>query len=320
MSYLKPENGNFVFYDAFNKPQILIDLRNPAVNQSDLPQGLLLQQVNSSLPKLFNGAPDVSLNVMIYLRIIAHLMKKSQVHHVLRIGAWSPLDEVLAETLPKFNPANKLYCYVSHRPVGKFEHVNFIAAEVNGGGLVISENKFATIIFPERKIPPAEILLAAKDWGKIYFIAPSGSLPDFLKPQARAFVFEQNFSLFELEISPNLKQELRRHSAQGQLELKKLQIKEVVAAISHVSKKFNALPPQERNACLDEYIAKVSRVEKILNEIFPDVHSDTIKQNFNMFKEFLIDVRLYDDWQLKKIAVEDLNNQYKILAQDLNNF
>ena len=123
-----------------------------------------------------------------------------------------------------------------------------------------------------------------------------------------------------MEISPNLKQELRRHSAQGQLELKKLQIKEVVAAILQVAEKFNALPPQERNACLDEYIAKVSRAEKILNEIFPDVHSDTIKQNFNMFKEFLIDVRLYDDWQLKKIAVEDLNNQYKILAQDLNNF
>lgn len=319
MSYVTSKDSNFVFYDAFNKPQTLIDLNNPLANQSDLPQELLLQQTNAGLSKL-NGTPDALLNAMIYFRIVANLMRKPQIHNVLRIGAWSPLDEVLAETLPKFNPANELYCYVAHRPVGKFDHVNFIAVEVNGGGIITPENKFATIIFPERKIPPTEILLATKDWGKVYFIAPGESLPDFFKPCAMAFNFEQNFSLFELEISPNFKQEIRRRSAQGQLELKKLQIKEVVAQISQVAEKFNALPPQERNACLDEYIARVSRAEKILNEIFPDVHSDTIKLNFNMFKEFLIDVRLYDDWQLKKLAVEDLNSQYKILAQDLNNF
>ena len=169
-------------------------------------------------------------------------------------------------------------------------------------------------------MPPTEILLAAADWGRIYFVAPSGSLPDFFKPQARAFVFEQNFSLFELEISPNFKREIRRRSEQGQLEEKKLYIKRIVAAISQVSEKFNALPMQEKNACLDEYISEVSRAEKVLNEIFPAVHSDTIKQNLNMFKEFLIDVRLYDDWQMKKLATEDLNNQYRILVQDLNNF
>ena len=133
MSYLKSENSVFVFCDDFNKPQTLIDLKNPLANQSDMPQETLLQQTNSGLSKL-NGTPDTLLNAMIYFRIVARLMQKPQIHNVLRIGAWSLLDEVLAEILPKFNPANELYCYVDHRPVGNFEHVNFIFAEVNGGG------------------------------------------------------------------------------------------------------------------------------------------------------------------------------------------
>ena len=135
MSYIKSEDSNFVFCDEFNKMQTLIDLKNPLANQSDMPQETLLQQTNSGLSKL-NGTPDALLNAIIYFRIVARLMKKPQFHNVLRIGAWSLLDEVLVEILPKFNPDNELYCYVSHRPVGKFDHVNFIAAEVNGGGFV----------------------------------------------------------------------------------------------------------------------------------------------------------------------------------------
>ena len=50
------------------------------------------------------------------------------------------------------------------------------------------------------------------------------------------------------------------------------------------------------------------------------MHSDTIKLNFNMIKEFLIDFRLYDDWQLKSRAAADLNRQIDVLIQDLNTF
>ena len=66
--------------------------------------------------------------------------------------------------------------------------------------------------------------------------------------------------------------------------------------------------------------AEIIRAEKILNEIFLDLHSDTIKLNFNMIKEFLIDFRLYDDWQLKSRAAADLNRQIDVLIQDLNTF
>ena len=56
-----------------------------------------------------------------------------------------------------------------------------------------------------------------------------------------------------------------------------------------------------------------------MTEIFPELHSDTLKQNFNMFKEFLIDVRLYDDLQMKKHAVANLNAQVQVLLSDLKN-
>lgn len=174
------------------------------------------------------------------------------------------------------------------------------------------------MIFSEQKLPPIELLLAARDYGKVFFVALKSAIPDFWTNAAQIFDLEQNFSVVELELSPTFKQELRRRSPQGQLDDKKAQIRQTVLKVHEVAKKFNELPQQEKNACLDEYIAEVTRAEKLLNEIFIEVHSDTIKLNFNMFKEFLIDFRLYEDWQLKSRAAEDLNRQIGVLEQDLN--
>lgn len=152
----------------------------------------------------------------------------------------------------------------------------------------------------------------------VYFFAPKSSLPDYLTATAQTFDLDKNLSLIELEMSPNLKRDLQRRTPQNQLEDKKNQIRQTVYKLRDVSKKFNELPPQDKDRYLDEYIAEVTRTEKILNEIFPQLHSDTIKLNFNMFKEFLIDVRIYTDWNLKNRAADDLNRQTQILLQDLN--
>lgn len=180
------------------------------------------------------------------------------------------------------------------------------------------KDKFDTIIFPEFALPPIEILLAAKDYGKIYFAAPKSSLVEPFKTSAQTFDLEENFSVVELEISPRLKQELKRRTPQAQLDAKKFQVAQTALKLAEVAKKFNTLPPQEQNRCLDDYIAEVVRAEKILNEIFPALHSDTIKLNFNVFKEFLIDLRIYEKPALKQLAVADLNRQIGILMQDLN--
>ena len=167
-------------------------------------------------------------------------------------------------------------------------------------------------------MPTFEVLLAPKDFGAIYFIASRTSLPDYLTPFAQMFDLDKNISVTELELSPTLRRELIRRTPQGQLDDKKAQIQQTVLKVRDVAQKFNALPPPYKNRCLDEYIAELTHADKILNEIFPQLHSDTIKLNFSMFKEFLIDVRLYTDWQLKARAVEDLNRQTHILLQDLN--
>lgn len=318
MSYLTFNNGEIILHDAANLPRSLVEFANPAANRSDLEQSVLVNEVSGTLQKLFDKTSAGAVNTIIFLRLINSLIRKPQTHNVLHIGQWSPLDDTLAVTLPKFNAKNFLWYYAPNRPVEKFEHVNLIFAEVNGGGYVISENKFDSVIFSKQTLPPLEVLLATKDYGKIYFVAPKSSFPDFWATSAQIFDLEQNFSIVELELSPSLKNEILRRSPQGQFDAKKNQIKQTVLKVHEVAKKFNELPPQEKNACLDEYIAELTRVEKVLNEIFPELHSDTIKLNFNMLKEFLIDFRLYDDWQLKNRAAEDLNRQIGILEQDLN--
>lgn len=136
MSYLTFDNKGIIFHDADDKPRRLINHFNPADNQSDLLQADLINGVQSNLQKLFNGTLDGMTRGIIFLRIVAELIRKPQVHNVLHIGNWSSLDEVLAEILPKFNLKNFLWSYAPMRPLRKFEHVNFIFAEVDGGGIL----------------------------------------------------------------------------------------------------------------------------------------------------------------------------------------
>ncbi len=317
MSYLTFDNNGVIFHDAADKPQRLIDFLNTAENRSDLAQADLVNGVQSDMKRLFDNTAEGMIRLIIFLRIAARLIRKPQKHQVLHAGQWSTLDEVLASFLPKFNAQNYLWSYSPTRPVGKFSHVNFVFAEVDGGDY-IPNDAFASIICSEQKLPSTEMFLAAENFGMVYFLAPKPSLPDYLKPHVRTFDPDKNFSIVEAEVSPTLKQELIRRSPRGQLEDKKNSIRRTISKVQEVAKKFNELPPQDRNRHLDEYIAELTRAERLLNEIYPQLHSDTIKVNFNMFKEFLIDFRLYEDWQLKKHAAEDLSRQIQILAQDLN--
>ena len=319
MSYITFKNDGIFLHDAEDKPQKLIDLVTPKENRSDLNQPDTFDAVQNNLQKIFDGSFDSGVSAIIFLRIAARLLLKPQIHNVLHIGNWSPLDEILSNALPRFNPKNFLWSYAPSRPVRKFEHVNFIHAVVIGGGYFIKSNTFDTIIFSEPRLPDAEILLAPKDWGRIYFAASKSVLPDYLADSAQTFDLDKNFSVIELEISPTLRKEIFSRTPQGELEDKKNKIRQTFLKIREVAKKFNELPPPEKNPLLDEYIAELTDAEKILNEIFLELHSDTVKQNFNVFKEFLIDVRLYEDLRLKDRALADLNRQIKILAQDLNN-
>ena len=318
MSDITFNRGEIIFHDVANQPCSLIDLTKPAANQSDLLQSILINEVGEALQKFFNNTSEGTvIDTIIFLRIVARLMRKPQVHNVLHIGEWSPLDEVLAKLLPQFNEKNSLWFYSSTRSVKKFEHVNLVF--VDGDGYFMPANQFDTIVFDRQTLPTIELLLAVKDYGKIYFVAQKSLIYDFWKEFAQTLDLDKNFSIIELELLPSFKQELYCRSPQGQLDAKKAQIKQTVFKFRDVVKKFNELPPQEKNAYLDECIDEITRTEKILNEIFLQLHSNTIKLNFNMFKEFLIDFRMYTDPRLKACVVEDLNRQIDILKQDLDN-
>ena len=315
MSNINYSDGKYILQDGA-RGALLVDVRNSFVNRSRVHSHQFTEQrtveypltniVNAAANKIFKRTPETMAELVTYLQIVARLLRKPQIHTVLRVGQWSPLDESLAEILPQFNPSNKLYCLSETRPLGKIPSVNFIFAE---GEYLLPENKFDTIIFPST--PPPEVLSAVKDYGRIYFIAQPWKVEEFLKNAAQVFTMTEAVSLFELEVSPQFRPELRKRTPQGQLNEKLSAISQTVAKVPAVIKKFNTLPTRRKTAYLDEYIAEVARAEKVLAEIFPALPSDSVKFNFNRLKEFLIDLRLGNG------STARVNRQYEILEKEL---
>ena len=189
-----------------------------------------------------------------------------------------------------------------------------------GGEFPLPEKKFDTVIFPEHKIPSAEIFLSAKDGGKIYFVAQTSELEDFLSPSTKIFPLTKTSSLFEVEMTPSLRQEIFLKTPQAQLEVQTLVIKRTVAKFLSLAKKINTLSMRsERMILLDDYLSELTQAEKILAEIFPKLRSDTVKFNFNLFKEFLLDVRLVPDANYQKVFAARAVRQHEILTRDLSN-
>ena len=307
MSKVNYTDGKYFLSDG-EQTELLLDVRSSLANKSRVHSHQFNQTggvefpltnlVSAATQRIFKKTAVSMAELITYLRIVDRLLRKPQVHHVLRIGQWSPLDEALAELLPQFNPDNKLYCLSETRPLGRIPSVNFLFAE--GGEYLLPADRFDTIIFLGSN-PPLEVLLAVKTHGKIYFAAQN--VEEWLMAQAEIFPLTSQAVLIEAEISSAIRQELEQRTPQGQLAEKKSEIAQVIAKLPGILKK--------KNARLDEYIAEVTLAEKLLAEIFPELHSDTIKFNFNLLKELLIDLRLGNG------SITRLSRQYEVLTQDL---
>ena len=329
MSKVNFNDGKYFLRTDDGGAEFLVDVKNLSTNKSCIHshqftsdgKGLeypLSKIVNRAAKKIFSQTIDSMADLTIYLRTVARLLVKPQIHHVLRVGNWSPLDEALAEILPQFNPENKLYCLSSTRPLGKISSTIFLCAE--GGEFPLPEKFFDTIIFPEHKTPSEKFFLSAKDGGKIYFVAQMFGLEDFLRPSTKIFPLTGDFALFETEMTPLLRQEIFLKTPQAQLEVQTLVVKKAVAKFISLAKKINTLTMRsERMILLDDYLAELTRAEKILATIFPELRSDTVKFNFNLFKEFLLDVRLVPDANYQKIFAARAVRQHEILTRDLSN-
>ena len=306
MSNVNYSNGKFFLTESGQQPQLLLDVRTPFVNRSRINSHQFAQEeknrvifpleqiVNNAAKKIFQRTLPSLAEVVTYMRIVARLLRKPQIHTVLRLGQSSPFDAALTETLQKFNPANKIF------------HPEKVEA------YLLPENRFDTVIFFAQNTPPIELLLAVKDFGSIYLIAPSATSDGLLRTYAKIFPLTEQAALFELTVSPQVRQEIRRRTPQGQFDEKFSAINQVVAKLPDVLKKFDALSRKKKNSHLDEYITEVIRAEKILSEIFPMLASDTIKFNFNLLKEFLIDLRLGNG------AIARVRRQHEILLHELS--
>ena len=328
MSTVNFKDGKFFWQTDDGNSELLVDTLDSSLNKSSVHSHQftdgksveypLSKIVTRATKEIFKQTIDSMAELTIYLRTVARLLTKPQIHHVLHVGNWSPLDDAFAEILPLFNPENKIYCLSTTRPLGKVSSAIFLCAE--GGEFPLPAKKFDTIIFTEHKTPSSEIFLSAKDDGKIYFVERTTELEDFLLPSTKIFSLTETAALFETEMTPLLRQEIFLKTPQAQLEVQTLVVKKTVAKFLSLAKKINTLTMRaDRMILLDDYLAEVTRAEKILAEIFPELRSDTVKFNFNLFKEFLLDVRLVPDANSQRISAARAVRQHEILTRDLSN-
>lgn len=262
----------------------------------------LSEEINKHLNKIFDGSIESITSAIIFLRITAELLRKMQVQKVLSVGEWSEINSALARFLPQFNAENILYSFAKSTPLEKFDNTKFIFADELE--ILLAENKFSTVIL-SRPLLQVEMFLSVKDFGKLFFAANRSGVPPIIQDNARLYNFEGGYTLFEMTITPELKNFLRSQTPQGQLAQKKFSVKQVVEKFPAVLDKATSLSGNEKKFVLDQYIAELGTAEKVLNEIFIHLHSDTIKQNFNMLKEFLIDYRLFGGGEEKIFAQYD---------------
>lgn len=313
MSYINFEGGKIFFYDAEDKKIFLLDAVTSAENHSKFHSHQFLsrgggmgfplsEEINKHLNKIFDGSIESITSAIIFLRITAELLHKMQVQKVLSVGEWSEINSALARFLPQFNAENILYSFAKSTPLEKFDNTKFIFADEIE--ILLAENKFSTVIL-SRPLLQVEMFLSVKDFGKLFFAANRSGVPPIIQDNARLYNFEGGYTLFEMTITPELKNFLRSQTPQGQLAQKKFAVKQVVEKFPAVLDKTTSLSGNEKNFVLDRYIAELGTAEKVLNEIFIHLHSDTIKQNFNMLKEFLIDYRLFGGDEEKIFAQYD---------------
>ena len=312
MSGINFSDGKF-FLVTDAQSELLLDAHNPAMNRSKIYSHLfdragndmrpLEQMVAMTTKKIFRDTPESLAEAVICTRIIARLLRKEQIHTVLRIGQPSPLDDALEQILPLFNPANKIFFLRELQP--------YLLPEKKFDTIIFGKSN-APIIFGEQELPPLEVMLAARNSGKIFFAAQIDALTEPPKLPVKIFSLTENFVLFETEMSAPLRRELRRLTPKGQLDEKFSAIIQVVDKLPAVLKKFRALDGKKKFKLLDDYLAEVIRAEKILAEIFPALIGDTIKFNFNLLKEFLIDLRLGNGTPARVLR------QGEIVAADLS--
>ena len=325
MARIDFENGKFFFKDKNEQKILLVDLMTSEENHSRVNSHQFTPDFKVEYP-LFNDVKKISqkfsdgsmkslVSAAIFFRIINRLLKKSQIQKVLHVGAWSSLDEVLDEFLPKFHDENFLYSLDNRRPIQNFSHTRFIFND--GDKYFLPENKFNTIIFSEQFPPPPEIILTAKNVGKIYFLCDEKNVSDEIKSHSEIFHFEGDISLFELTATTELKESIFTKTEQGIIDAKKEKIVDVISNVADIVENINSFKTSKKNRYLDELIKNLTEAEKNLAEIFPYLSSDTLKINLNMLKEFFIDFRLRQNSPLQKISAEKITRQYKVLIDDM---
>ena len=193
-----------------------------AVDEKGRPRKIILTAGNVNdcdvACELFNGSAKSMVKLLIFLRLTAELLRKQQIQRVLSVGEWNELNSALARFLPQFNAENFLYNFAKSKPIEKFDNTKFIFADEEE--ILFAENKFSTIILSQPLLSP-EIFLAVKDFGKLFFAATKNSCPDFLKNSSQIFEIENNFAVFEVTVTPELKNIFILGTAEGQLAQKK---------------------------------------------------------------------------------------------------
>ena len=317
MSYISFDGGKIFFHNNADEKFLLIDTVTSSENRSRVHSHIFTEKhtdfpltnyIRSGIEKIFNNSTESLAGVTVFLRITAELIRKPQVHKVLRIGEWGALNEVLEKFLTKFNDENFLYCYAKSRPLENVPNAKFIFSESED--YFLPENKFSSIIL-DKPFLREEIFFASRDFGKIFFVAKKDGLPYWLQKNLLMFELSDQIFLFELTVTPDIKIFLRSQSLDGQIDKIKSTIRQTIELVPQMIDRAESFSGNEKKFFLDSFFPQLTNSEKLLAEIFPQLNNDKIKLEFNLLKEFFIDYRL-DFCDAEKVLAQQkiLSNKF----------
>ncbi|MBR2179429.1 MAG: hypothetical protein IJ862_03415 [Selenomonadaceae bacterium] len=323
------ENGRFIFTDCNDKEHVLLDAVDIFNNRSKISVKrpiqlgndiLLLKDIIFSYLHILNDGTLVSfVRSLALLSILDKLFQKPLNFQFLQIGGWSSFSGCVANVFDLFGNKNHLYCLTNDKISLDISNVSFISDELGTDLLPNSKFSMVFIDVPDAislSSVSAEVFLSLKDGGSLMFMADLHSIPKFLIDKSQISLINDRVAFVSLPIHSELKDVIFKQTDLGKLKLQKQQVVESIKNLSKIINKLEFLSNDKRNFLLDDTISSIVESEKIIVNIYEELNSSYIKPYFNELKEALIDYRLQDNDNMRKIFFEKiLDNFRKVLYE-----
>ena len=330
LSAISQEDDVFIFKDFNGEKQPIINTFDSSLNHSKVPtfekdendqeKFSFNEDVLRCLRLISKGTSISMVRNIVFLSVLNDLIQKPRNYQFLQIGDWSIFSDCLAEMLEKFNEKNHFYCLTDRGISTSKSNVSFLTTKP--GEFILPSSRFSAVFIDDAYIEnfamiSIDIFMSLKDYGKLFFLTNSNTMPPSLLSKSKKFLFDENSSLISLNVTSEFKKALYQQTPQYKIRQRKQSIIKNMNEVSIIIKSLQSLPKNGSIEILDYAISLLCKCEKIVNKIYIELNSMYIKTYFNELKESLIDYRLQINSNLKQIHYEKVQKCYQILTEEM---